>query len=84
MEICKREKSLLFLPINILTVWCAGFLGRTLPCVLISPNHNNNHHYHAASKHCVTASALVGISKPRTIVITIHCFIFAVTLDNKC
>ena len=27
-ELCMRENRILFLPVNILTVWRAGFLGR--------------------------------------------------------
>ena len=26
MELCTCEKAVFFLPVNILTVWCAGFL----------------------------------------------------------
>ena len=26
MELCTCEKAALFLPVNILTVWCAGYL----------------------------------------------------------
>ena len=29
MELCTHEKAVFFLPVNILTVWCASFLGRT-------------------------------------------------------
>ena len=30
MELCMHEKAILFLSVNILMVWCAGFLGRTM------------------------------------------------------
>ena len=29
MELCTREKAVFFLPVNILMVWCADFLGHT-------------------------------------------------------
>jgi len=37
MELRMRENCILVLPVNILTVWCAGFTWphNTLPCVLI-------------------------------------------------
>ena len=35
MKLCTHEKAVFFPPVNILTVWCTGFLGCTLLCVLI-------------------------------------------------
>ena len=41
MEICTCEKAVFFLPVNILMMWCAGFLGHTTVCL----DFNNNFLY---------------------------------------